>query len=140
MSPEEFAKLRGPCSGSFNPLWWELFITTCFTAGLRRDEAVHLTWADIEFDKGLVRSLAKQGITDVLEETPPELVADILTNGILLAGGSSQLRGLDKLISEATKMSVWIAKDPQTSVVRGCGKVLEDPKLLKMVKVVGGLR
>jgi rod shape-determining protein MreB len=81
-----------------------------------------------------------QGITDVLEETPPELVADILKNGILLSGGSSLLRGLDKLVAEATKMPVWLAEDPQTSVVRGCGKVLENAELLKKVRVVGGLR
>ena len=81
-----------------------------------------------------------QGITDVLEETPPELVADIIKNGIVLAGGSSQLRGLDIVIAEATKMPVWSADDPQTAVVRGCGIVLENPELLKKVRVVGGLR
>ena len=81
-----------------------------------------------------------QGIIDTLEETPPELVADILENGIILAGGSSQLKGLDQLIAEETKMSVWGTQDPQMAVVRGAGKALENPKLLDMVKVVGGLR
>jgi rod shape-determining protein MreB len=80
------------------------------------------------------------GITETLEETPPELVADILKNGIVLAGGTSQLRGLDKLIAEETKMPVWIAEDPMTCVVRGCGIVLESPELLRRVRVVGGLR
>jgi len=47
---------------------------------------------------------------------------------------------LDKLISEETKIPVWVADDPQTCVVRGCGKILEDEKLLRKVKVVGGLR
>jgi len=81
-----------------------------------------------------------QGITDTLEETPPELVADILKNGIVMAGGSSQLRGFDKLIAEETKMPVWLAEDPMTCVVRGCGVVLDDPSLLNKVRVVGGLR
>lgn len=81
-----------------------------------------------------------QGITDALEETPPELVADILKNGIVLAGGTSLLRGLDKLIAEQTKMPVWSTEDPQTAVVRGCGIVLDRPLLLGKVRVIGGLR
>ncbi|OGV91793.1 rod shape-determining protein [Microgenomates group bacterium RIFCSPLOWO2_01_FULL_46_13] len=84
--------------------------------------------------------LIVQEITDALEETPPELVADILKNGIVLAGGTSQLRGIDRVIAEASKMPVWQVEDPQTAVVRGCAKVLQDPRLLKKVKVSGGLR
>ena len=57
-----------------------------------------------------------------------------------MAGGSSQLRGLDKLIAEETKMPVWLAEDPMTCVVKGCGKLLEDDRLLKKVRVVRGLR
>lgn len=79
-------------------------------------------------------------ISDVIEETPPELVADILSRGITLVGGASQLTGFDKLIAEETKMPVWLADDPMTAVVRGCGKVLEDPALLGKVRVTGGLR
>ncbi len=77
---------------------------------------------------------------ETLEETPPELVADIIKNGIVLAGGGALLPGLDKLLAEETKMPVWVADDPLTCVVRGCGKVLDDEKLLAKVKVVGGLR
>jgi rod shape-determining protein MreB len=79
-------------------------------------------------------------IGDLLEETPPELVSDIMSRGIVLCGGTSQIVGLDKLIAETTKMPVWVADDPQTAVVRGCGKVLEDESLLKRVRVTGGLR
>ena len=79
-------------------------------------------------------------IEEVIEETPPELVADILKNGIMMTGGVSQLRGLDKLVAEETKMPVWLAEDPMTSVVRGCGKLLENERLLKKVRVVRGLR
>lgn len=81
-----------------------------------------------------------QTVKDVLEETPPELIADILEGGIVLAGGSSCLRGLDLLIAEETKMPVWRIEDPMTGVVRGCGMVLKDESLLRRVRVVGGLR
>jgi len=80
------------------------------------------------------------GIEEVLEQAPPELVVDILKSGIILAGGASQLRGLDKLIAEEAKMPVWQAEDPMTAVVRGCAKVLEDERLLEKVRVVRGLR
>lgn len=80
-----------------------------------------------------------QTIKDVLEETPPELTADILQGGIVLAGGSSLLRGLDQLIGEETKMPVWRIDDPIAGVVRGCGIALQDKKLLERVRVVGGL-
>ncbi|MBL7150944.1 rod shape-determining protein [Candidatus Microgenomates bacterium] len=80
------------------------------------------------------------GIEEVVEEAPPELVADILKSGIVLAGGGSQLRGLDKLVAEETKMPVWLSEDPTACVVRGCGKLLEDDRLLKKVRLVRGLR
>jgi rod shape-determining protein MreB and related proteins len=79
-------------------------------------------------------------IQEVLEETPPELVSDIMERGIALAGGGALIRGLDKKIAEETKMPVWKADDPLTTVVRGCGRVLDDLDLLSKVKVTGGLR
>ncbi len=79
-------------------------------------------------------------IQEVLEETPPELLTDIVERGIYLAGGGALIRGLDKKISEETKLPVWIADDPLTTVVRGCGEVLDNLNLLSKVKVTGGLR
>lgn len=79
-------------------------------------------------------------IAEVLEETPPELLSDILGRGVTLAGGGALIKGLDQKISEETKMPVWIADDPLTAVVRGTGRVLDDLDLLSRVKVVGGLR
>ncbi len=76
-----------------------------------------------------------EGIIETIEETPPELVGDIIEHGIILAGGGSLLRGIDKLIATEIKMPVWITDDPQTAVVRGCGKLLEDAVLLGNVKV-----
>ena len=70
-----------------------------------------------------------------LERTPPELAADLIEQGIMMAGGGSLLRGLDKLISEETGLPVHIAEDPVTAVVRGTGKVLDNPRLLRDVIV-----
>lgn len=76
-----------------------------------------------------------EAVSETMEETPPELVGDILEHGIVLAGGGSLIRGIDKLIATETKMPVWITEDPQTAVVRGCGKLLDDAELLRHVKV-----
>jgi len=66
------------------------------------------------------------GIKEVLEQTPPELVSDILNNGMYLAGGGSLIRNLDARISRETGMAVNIAQDPLSAVVHGAGAVLED--------------
>jgi rod shape-determining protein MreB len=81
-----------------------------------------------------------QGVSDVIEEAPPELISDILENGILLTGGGANLAGLDQLIVEQIRMPVLVSDDPLTSVARGTGKVLESPELLAKIKVYGGLK
>ncbi|MBI2599517.1 rod shape-determining protein [Candidatus Daviesbacteria bacterium] len=79
-------------------------------------------------------------IQEVLEETPPELLTDIVERGIFLAGGGSLIRGLDKRVAEETKLPVYVVDDPLTTVVRGCGEVLNNLDLLGKVRVTGGLR
>ncbi len=74
-------------------------------------------------------------IKNTIEETPPELVSDLLNRNITLAGGGSLLRGMDELISHETKLPVKIVDDPLTSVVRGCGLVLEHIDTLKPILV-----
>jgi len=81
-----------------------------------------------------------QAVADVLEETPPELLPDILEQGILLTGGGANLAGLDSLLVERVHIPVFVSEDPLTSVVRGTGKVLENPDILEKVKVIGGLK
>ncbi len=81
-----------------------------------------------------------QEIALIIEETPPDLVSDILEKGMVMAGGGSLIRGIDKLISEQVGMPVWVTENPLEAVVRGCAKVLEDDVLLGKVRVVGGLR
>jgi len=70
-----------------------------------------------------------------LERTPPELAADLIEHGIVMAGGGSLLRGLDKLISEETGLPVHVAEDPLTAVAKGTGKVLDEIRYLKKVTV-----
>lgn len=74
-------------------------------------------------------------IKTAIEETPPELVADIMQRGIILAGGGSLVRGLDKIIADQTEMPVRMMEDPLTAVVRGAGIVLEDIETLQNVLV-----
>jgi rod shape-determining protein MreB len=87
--------------------------------------------------KALSRSIKTliRAIKDTIEETPPELITDLMERGIVLAGGGALLRGLDILIQEETTMPVRIAEDPLTAVVRGCGVVLEDVDALKEVLI-----
>jgi len=70
-----------------------------------------------------------------LERTPPELAADLIDHGIVMAGGGSLLRGLDKLISEETGLPVHISEDPITAVANGTGRVLSEIQYLKKVTV-----
>jgi rod shape-determining protein MreB len=72
-------------------------------------------------------------IKHVLETTPPELAADLVDKGIVLAGGGALLKNLDVILREETKLPVTIADDPLTCVARGTGKVLDEMKLLKEV-------
>lgn len=79
-------------------------------------------------------------IKDTLEEAPPELISDIMDKGIIMAGGGALIPGIDRVVKEATQTDVYIAEDPITAVVRGCGILLEDPSLLSKIHVTSGLK
>ncbi|MFP6637838.1 MAG: rod shape-determining protein [Nitrospinaceae bacterium] len=70
-----------------------------------------------------------------LEQTPPELAADILDKGVVVAGGGSLIKGLDTLLKEATGLSITISADPLSAVALGTGKVLSDTKLLERIAI-----
>ncbi len=70
-----------------------------------------------------------------LEKTPPELSADVIESGIVLAGGGALIKGLDKLISHHTHINVKVAVDPLDCVANGIGKVLEDIETLKNILI-----
>jgi rod shape-determining protein MreB len=80
-------------------------------------------------------SIIVETVKSTLENTPPELAADIVDRGVVLAGGGALLRGLDRLLAEETGVPVVVADDPLTAVVRGAGKMLEDLDLLRMVAI-----
>jgi len=71
------------------------------------------------------------GIKGVLEDTPPELAADIIDKGIVMSGGTSSLRNFDKLVTEETGVPAHVADEPLLCVVRGTGMVLENIELWK---------
>ncbi len=101
----------------------------------------------IKFESGEIReALAPvintivSNIKEILEEAPPELVSDVMEKGIVVTGGGSMLSGIGKAIKDTTKMPVILAEDPLSSVVIGCGKLLENEGLLKKIKVTSGIK
>ena len=74
-------------------------------------------------------------IKNVLEKTPPELAADVMKNGIILAGGASKIRGLDKLIFEKTGVKTRVTDEPHLTVAKGTGILLDNIELLNRVSV-----
>ena len=105
-------------------------------------EAVKIGVGGVEMGEEALSPILQEiisNIVDTIEETQPELTGDIMKKGITLAGGGSLIPGIDKAISEAAKMPVYIADDPLTCVVRGCGLCLEDNGLLKRIRVTKGL-
>jgi len=77
-------------------------------------------------------------IKTIVEETPPELIADIMGRGIILAGGGSLIRGIDKLFANQTSIPVRLMEDPLTAVARGTGVVLDDMEHLQDVLIESG--
>ena len=87
-----------------------------------------------EIGEAMLESVVKvvHKIQSVLEETPPELTADIGNAGIVLTGGGAKLRGLDTLISKQTKMRVRIAEEPEDCVILGAGRAVQWIDSVKM--------
>ena len=96
-----------------------------------------ITIADEEIREALDEPVATiiEAVRVVLEQTPPELAADIVDRGIVLTGGGALLNGLDRRLREETGLPVSIADDPLTSVVMGTSKVLVDFDLVRRVSL-----
>lgn len=92
-----------------------------------------ITLTSEEVNEALLETIASivDGVRVALENTPPELSSDLVDKGITMAGGGSQLRGLDQLISKETGLPVHVAEDPLFCVVKGVGKVLEELDVFK---------
>ena len=102
-------------------------------SGLPKEVTVN----DEQIRQALNRSIKTliNNIKATIEETPPELISDIMDKGIILVGGGGLLRGLDKLIAQETKIPTRVADDPITAVARGTGIVLEDIDALREILV-----
>jgi rod shape-determining protein MreB len=96
-----------------------------------------LTVTDAEIREALQEpvSIIVNAVRVALERTPPELCADIVDRGIVLTGGGSLLRNLDRLLREETGLPVSVAEDPLSSVVLGTGKMLSDFDLLRKISL-----
>src|SRR5260221_4058567 len=96
-----------------------------------------LTITDAEIREALSEpiSLIVNAVRVALERTPPELSADIVDRGIVLTGGGSLLKNLDRLLREETGLPVSVAEDPLSSVVLGTGKMLSDFDLLRKISL-----
>lgn len=103
-------------------------------SGLPRTITVHSE----EIEEALRESVAMivQAARTVLEQTPPELSADIIDRGIILTGGGALLHGIDQLLAEQLKVPVFIAEDPMGCVAKGTGIMLENIDKLEKRKVV----
>jgi len=96
-----------------------------------------ITISSEEIREALSETIAQilEAVRISLERTPPEISSDLIERGIILAGGGSLLKGLDRLIQEETGLPVHLAEDPLTAVAMGTGKVLNEIRYLKRVVV-----
>lgn len=99
-------------------------------------KSIEVSRAEIRTALGPELRIVTEAIKDTIESTPPELVADIIRDGIVLAGGTSLIQGLSALIEKETDIKTRVAHDPLTCVVRGTGVLLEDQALLEKVAVI----
>lgn len=102
-------------------------------SGLPRE--VIVTDADIREAISKSLNILVRSVKEVIEETPPELISDIMHRGIVLVGGGAFLRGLPEFLEEEIKIPVYLTDDPFTAVVRGTGIILEDLDSLRDVLI-----
>ena len=79
-------------------------------------------------------------VQTTLQQAPPQLIADLMTNGIALVGGGSLLKGLDERLSTSTKFNVYVAQDPLLAVAKGCAAALSEASTLRLISSKDSLR
>jgi rod shape-determining protein MreB len=96
----------------------------------------------IEVKEAMTMELVKivRLVSMVLDETPPELMEDILKRGIVLVGNGGRIGGLAQLIENETKIFTKILEEPGMMVVKGCGELIQNKGMLKQVKLVSGFK
>jgi rod shape-determining protein MreB len=94
-------------------------------------KSIKITDEEIRFALSKTINIIVDNIKTTIEKTPPDLVSEIYTRGIALCGGGANIKNLDKLIQQETKVPTNIVDDPLTTVVRGTGIILEDIENLK---------
>jgi rod shape-determining protein MreB len=102
--------------------------------GLTR--AIEITSEDIGLAMDEPISEVITAIHKAIENTPPELVSDLIETGIVLAGGGAMIKDLDLRIQNEVRLPVSIAKDPLTAIARGGELVLDDPELLEKIQII----
>ena len=100
-------------------------------------KTIEITSAEISNSLREAISAIIDGVKKTLEQTPPELSADVMERGIVLTGGGALLRNLDKVISDETNMPVFIAENPLDCVAIGTGKVLDNIDELRSQQIEG---
>ncbi len=102
-------------------------------SGLPKEVSV----SDMDIAKAVAASVREivTAVQSVLQQTPPEVVSDIIKTGVYLTGGGAYIRGLAKLISDDLNIKVFVADDPMSAVAKGAGKILENLEYFKEVLI-----
>jgi len=98
-------------------------------------KSIKVSSGEIKEAIGLSLNKIVKTVTRVLDETPPELITGILKQGIVMVGGGAKIEGLAKMIEDEVKIGANVVDEPELSVIKGCGELIENPSKLSQVKL-----
>jgi len=101
-------------------------------------KSIRITVDEVEEAVALEVNKIVKLITEVLDETPPELMDDIIKKGIILLGNGAKFRGIDRMVEKETKINTRLLEDSGLGVIKGIGMLIEDNQLLKTIKIING--